>query len=213
MALKIHSSKSSVKIMLVKLALLKLALRVIISFGLIAAVGFTLLFFVFVSALSETDRAQLKNADGIVVLTGTSPVRITEGFELLKEKYGKRLLITGVYSGQSYENIASLSSDRAATECCLDLDYIATTTVSNAVETRKWAEVHDFSSLIIVTSIQHMPRAMVEFRRFMPSLHITPYAVRPENIKLDSWWRYPGTFKLLIGEYARYVLSLIGLSA
>ena len=190
-----------------------LFLRAMVSFGLVAAVGFTLLFFVFVNALDKTDPSELKSADGIVVLTGSTPIRIREGFDLLKNKQGKRLLITGVYSGQSYESISALSSDPTATQCCFDLDYVATTTVSNAIETQKWAEVHQYKSLIIVTSVHHMPRAMVEFRRFMPALHIIPHSVLPENVKVEAWWRYPGTIKLLIGEYTRYVLSLIGLSA
>ena len=48
-------------------------------------------------------------------------------------------------------------------------------------------------------------------RRAMPAIRLSAYPVVPENVRMDAWWRYPGTFALLLGEYVRYIWSLMGL--
>ena len=48
-------------------------------------------------------------------------------------------------------------------------------------------------------------------RRAMPAIRLSAYPVVPENVRMDAWWRYPGTFALLLGEYVRYIWSLTGL--
>jgi uncharacterized SAM-binding protein YcdF (DUF218 family) len=184
-----------------------------LSFAGIGLIGAAIIFLVFVAALPPGKPDRDVSADGIVVLTGTAVERLITGIQLLEERRGKRLLISGVYQGQGFDDIAKLGHDAALINCCLDLDYHAETTVENAQQTAQWARVHEFSSLLIVTSAHHMPRAMLEFRRAMPHLKLTAYPVVLQNVKLDKWWRYPGTFALLLGEYARYILSLIGLSA
>ena len=67
------------------------------------------------------------------------------------------------------------------------------------------------SSLIIVTSAHHVPRAFLEMRRAMHAIRLSAYPVVPENVRMEAWWRYPGTFSLLLGEYVRYIWSLTGL--
>ncbi len=188
-------------------------IRASLSFAIIGLFGAAIIFLIFVSALPPGETDPDISADGIVVLTGTAIERLTTGIGLLEKGRGKRLLISGVYQGQGFDDMAKLGHNRALIDCCLDLDYNAETTVENAVQTAQWARIHEFSSLLIVTSAHHVPRAMVEFRRAMPHVKLIAYPVVPQNVKLDSWWRYPGTFALLVGEYTRYILSLIGLSA
>ena len=48
-------------------------------------------------------------------------------------------------------------------------------------------------------------------RRAMPAIRLSAYPVVPENVRMDAWWRYSGTFALLLGEYVRYIWSLTGL--
>jgi uncharacterized SAM-binding protein YcdF (DUF218 family) len=192
---------------------LAMVLKAGLSFAIIGLIGAGIIFLVFVATLPPGETDSDISADGIVVLTGTAIERLTTGIHLLEEGRGKRLLISGVYQGQGYDDIAKLGHDRASIDCCLDLDYNAETTVENAIQAAQWARVHEFSSLLIVTSAHHVPRAMVELRRAMPHIRLIAYPVVPQNVQLENWWRYPGTFALLVGEYARYILSLIGLSA
>lgn len=174
--------------------------------------GLMILFFLYVSALPSNPQPVPTPADGIVVLTGTAPERIETGLELLNQGLGKRLLISGVYDAQDIEHFKAAFPENRFIQCCVDLDYAAGTTVENAIETGKWARVHDYKSLILVTSAHHVPRALLEFRRIMPTIELTPIGVRPDRLKFDEWWMYPGSFRLLVGEFGRYTLSMINLS-
>ena len=174
---------------------------------------FSLFFIIFAESLSD-DISDVPQADGIVVFTGTATARIEAGLALLSNAKGKRLLITGLYENQDFDTVLAMAPQNAKTEviqCCLDLDYKATNTVANTKETALWADVHDFRSLIVVTSSHHMPRAFLELRRTMPTARLSAYPVVPPQVKLDYWFAYPGTLSLLLGEYARYLWALTGL--
>ena len=151
-------------------------------------------------------------ADGIVVFTGTASARISVGLDMLARGKGERLLISGVYADQNFDTILAMAPPELENvACCLDLDYIAKDTRENAHETALWAKIHGYKSLIIVTSAHHVPRAFLEMRRAMPAIRLSAYPVVPENVRIDAWWRYSGTFALLLGEYVRYIWSLTGL--
>ena len=170
-------------------------------------------FIIFVETLSPA-RLDVPKADAIVVFTGTATRRIEVGLDLLQNEKGARLLITGLYERQSFDEIMALARPETSREkltCCLDLDYRAVDTLANASETAIWAEVHGFKSLIVVTSAQHMPRAFLELRRAMPTARLSAYSVVPPQVKLDYWFAYPGTMSLLLGEYTRYLWALTGL--
>ena len=172
-----------------------------------ALVVFAFFFGVFANNL-DTETGDVPAADGIVVFTGTASARISAGLDMLAQGKGQRLLISGVYADQNFDTILAMAPpglDNVA--CCLDLDYIAKDTRENAHETALWAEIHGYKSLIIVTSAHHVPRAYLEMRRAMPAIRLSAYPVVPENVRMDAWWRYSGTFALLLGEYVR--LSLI----
>lgn len=173
---------------------------------------FYLLFFIIFAQSLNSEAGDVPEADAIVVFTGTSPARIEAGLDLLADKKGERLLVSGLYENQSFDMIMQMAGDKAAgLQCCIDLDYRATNTVANTQETALWAEVHGFKSLIIVTSAHHMPRAFLELRRAMPTARLSAFPVVPPNVRLDYWFAFPGTMNLLLGEYSRYLWVLAGL--
>lgn len=178
--------------------------------------GLAALYFFFFILFVETldgPPEDVPAADAVVVFTGTAMTRLEVGLDLLQRNKGARLLITGLYEKQRFEEILALAPKpaQARLKCCLDLDYKAANTVANARETALWADVHDFKSLIVVTSAQHMPRAFLELRRAMPTARLSAYGVVPPQVKLDYWFAYPGTMALLLGEYTRYLWALTGL--
>ena len=59
----------------------------------------------------------------------------------------------------------------------------------------------------LVTANYHMPRSLQEFRAVMPNLTIVPHPVFPAHIRLNDWWRWPGTAILLAGEYNKLLLA------
>lgn len=179
----------------------------------IGAGGLTLFaaFFVLYANGLDTDPPPVAPADGLVVFTGMASERIRAGLTLLHAEKGKRLLVSGVYAPQNVETILALAPPNSNLRCCIDVDYEARNTVQNARETAKWARIFGFESLVIITSAHHMPRAFLEMRRAAPTVRLSAYPVVPANVHFSSWWRYPGTTLLLLGEYIRYLWALSGL--
>jgi uncharacterized SAM-binding protein YcdF (DUF218 family) len=164
---------------------------------------------------SEIARAQPKigslgevpSADAVVVLTGT-PDRLDVGFELLAASRAQRMFISGVYRGVDVQQILKAlrrSPDEA--ENAVVLGYGADDTIGNARETAVWMAKEGLTSLILVTSNFHMPRALMEFRAAMPGVTIVPHATAVASFKIDDWWRWPGTIRLIASEWSKYILA------
>jgi uncharacterized SAM-binding protein YcdF (DUF218 family) len=165
----------------------------------------------FVGFLSQLRGAEIKpagKADGIVVLTGGSS-RVSDAMELLAGGYGQRLLISGVHPTNDVLDISRALSDNQSPllNCCVDLDYSALNTRSNAVETRRWARERGFKSLVVVTSNYHMPRAIVEFSHAMPDIKLIPFAVVGDKWRDEPWWTSGAAVRLLLSEYVKYVAA------
>lgn len=188
-------------------------LRFIFDLLLLAIVVFVIGFFVFVHNIPRNAEAPAKAADGISVLTG-GPSRIDEAMKLLADGKAKRLLITGVNRTTSTEALKSLATQGDQLfACCVDIDKEAKNTIDNATETSQWAALNRYDSIIIVTSNYHMPRALAEHARVMPNVSLVPYAVVDKQLYLDRWWSYPGTTRLLLSEYVKYLPALARLGA
>ncbi len=165
-------------------------------------------FVIFADSVEREASAPSATADGIAVLTG-GVARIDQAMKLLEQGKAKRVLITGVYRGTTEKELRKLASagDEYFT-CCVDIDKEAYNTIGNAAETSEWVALHGYHSLIIVTSNYHMPRALAELGRVMPTVELIPYAVVDNNLQLDRWWAYPGTTRLLLSEYLKYLPAL-----
>jgi uncharacterized SAM-binding protein YcdF (DUF218 family) len=173
----------------------------------IVFVGAGIGFIGFLSQLRGTEAAPAGHADGIVVLTGGSS-RVSDAMELLAGGYGKRLLISGVHPTNGASDISrSLPDSQSLLGCCVDLDRSAVNTRSNAAETRRWAHERGFTSLIVVTSNYHMPRAIVELSHAMPDIRLIPFAVVGEKWRDEPWWTSGATVRLLLSEYVKYVAA------
>jgi len=149
-----------------------------------------------------------KQADGIVVLTGGGG-RLEGALALLAAGKGQRLLISGVYQKTTRQALrARLKAAGEMFDCCVDLGRAAHDTVGNAREAAAWARTHGYGSLRIVTANYHMPRALVEFRRVLPRAELVAHPLATPSVHLENWWRWPGTTRVLIGEYNKYLFSL-----
>lgn len=153
-------------------------------------------------------------ADAIVVLTGGSG-RLEHGLTRLAEGRGKILFISGVGENASFEELAAnlgIDVDRDMLEASgkrIVLGHRATDTISNAEETAQWVAQENIRSIRLVTSSYHMPRSLIEFHHLMPQLDILPDPVFSTNVKMQGWVAAPGSARLLLSEYHKYMFRLI----
>ena len=187
--------------------------RLIFDACLFALVLLIIGFIVFANSVDREHSVPQRSADGIAVLTGGMS-RIDEAMTLLAEGKAKRVLITGVNRTTTTEELKELASqgDQYFT-CCVDIDKEARNTIDNATETSEWVALHHYGSIIVVTSNYHMPRALAELARVMPGVTLIPYSVVDNNVHLERWWTYPGTTRLLLSEYLKYLPALTRLGA
>ncbi len=189
------------------------ALRLLFDALLFVFVVFIIGFLVFARGIDRSQSEPDVSADGIAVLTGGA-ARIDEAMKLLAQHKAKRLLITGVNRTTSTEELKRLSTqDDALFVCCVDIDKEARNTIDNATETSQWVARNRYDSIIVVTSNYHMPRALAELGRVMPTVTLVPYSVVDNNARIERWWAYPGTTRLLISEYVKFLPAVARLAA
>jgi len=170
-------------------------------------------FIVFANSMDRERREPAYAADGITVLTG-GVSRIEEAMRLLAQGKAKRVLITGVNRGTTRKQLKRLASQGDQYfACCVDIDKEARNTIDNATETAQWVALHRYGSVIVVTSNYHMPRALAELARALPDVTLIPYPVVDNSVHVERWWTYPGTTRLLLSEYLKYIPALGRLGA
>ena len=157
----------------------------------------------FVSLLPRPAAGPTMTAEGIVVLTGGRN-RIDAGLVLLNQGRGAKLFISGANQGASSPTIRSLRERSPKYDCCIEVGFEALDTVGNAAETAAWVGREGLASLLVVTANYHMPRGLIELRRAMPDVLLVPYPVFSESVRLDAWWRSPGTARVIAREATKY---------
>jgi uncharacterized SAM-binding protein YcdF (DUF218 family) len=184
--------------------------RLITALGLLAMLWLAgLIWFAQDTATMPQDMPPLATAptDAAVALTGGSE-RIGAGIALLQAGVVKKLFISGVHQDTGAADILNgmnVSTDLLV--CCINLGKTAIDTVGNAAETATWMERENFNSLRLVTAHYHLRRSLLLFHAAMPDVTIFPYAVAPDNVPLDHWWRRRGTANLLVTEYNKLLVA------
>lgn len=116
--------------------------------------------------------------DAVAVLTGGAG-RTPQGLHVLEQGLARRMLVSGVGPGvrpQEWQAANDVPADLL--RCCIDLGFDASNTRSNATEVAEWMARHGFTSVRLVTTSYHMPRARAEIRaRVGRDVAIVPDAV------------------------------------
>lgn len=172
---------------------------------LLLAVGFAW----YLSLIPQEPSSEGVRTDAIVVLTGGSD-RVATGVDLLRRGLADRLFISGVPPQVRLSELLDQAGYRGdAAACCIVLGRRAEDTLGNARETADWVRRRGLRSIRIVTAHYHMPRSLLIFQHALPEVTILPHPVFPAAVKADRWWRWPGTARLLLQEYAKLLAALL----
>ncbi len=183
--------------------------RLVLGVVLVAALAWGAGFIWFTESLPRTVDNPAGVTDAIVVLTGGTG-RLAAGLDLLAQGRAAKLFVSGVYRGIEVDEILRVFRQAPEElECCVQLGHSATDTRGNARETARWMALEGLTSLRLVTASYHMPRSLVEFRRAMPDVRLIAHPVFPAHVRIDTWWRWPGTASLLAGEYSKYLIATV----
>ena len=145
-------------------------------------------------------------ADGIVALTGGAE-RVETGLRLLAAGRAKLLLVSGVsHNAALAELLHRVGMEEGPIAARVTLGRVAMTTLGNAEETADWVQQHQLRSLIVVTAGFHMPRAMLELRRAMPTIVLYPMPVQPLGVE------NPRSLRMLAAEYVKLLAAWAGVS-
>lgn len=109
-----------------------------------------------------------EKTDAVVVLTG-GPGRIARGLEVVDRGWAKEMFVSGVDPDvRPREFSTEFGVRRATMDCCVTLGYLAVDTRSNAGEAAQWLKDREFTTVRLVTTDWHMPRASSEFAETLP---------------------------------------------
>ncbi len=183
--------------------------RFLLFLFILSAVVFLSGFLLFVRHIKNLSApVDVPRADGIVVWTGKGGNRLTAAGTLLEQDRGERLLVSGINTALSADDVIELLKINTETgRCCVDLDYEAKDTIGNARETRHWVKSLNYEHIILVTSDYHMPRASLEIRNLSGRIRITPYPV--SDSYSETWWKDETQRNRLFQEYGKLLLTYL----
>lgn len=166
---------------------------------------FFLYFFKYVINVNNSTKNSYENKsyDAAIVLTGDK-YRINKGLELINKNIVDNLLISGVNKNINKNLIQQKFTDsKAIFDCCIEIEHISRNTFENARESYSWMKNKNFNSLIIITSNYHLPRAQLEFSRF----------IKKENILFISSDAFleNSSIKKLFVEYIKFIRTNLSL--
>ena len=147
-----------------------------------------------------------EHTDAIVVLTGGRN-RIAEAVRLLNAGMADHLFISGVEKRTKIGDIARKLDVSIDSPEKIELGYEAKNTIGNAKEIKKWLEKNNIDSVRLITSNYHTPRSMAELENYHLPLKIIAAPVYSDKVAAH-WWQSWGTFKLIFGEYNKYLVVI-----
>lgn len=160
----------------------------------------------FIDSIPASPQSPTQKTEAIVVLTGGS-LRFETGLKLLEKGLAEKLFVSGVHKGVDVQELLRISRQTPGQlDCCVFLGYEADNTQGNALETAQWMAKHNIKTIRLITGGYHMPRSLSELKYVLPKTEIILHPVFPDHVKLDEWYKWPGTTALIVGEYNKTLL-------
>jgi len=174
--------------------------KIIVTAAVLSAAAWIVGLIIFAATLPELDRSKPgATADGIIVLTGGKG-RLQAGLQLLADKKGARLLVSGVHPSVVNKDLRLLTNaPQELFDCCVDLDRASINTIDNANKSANWATGNDYKSVYLVTADYHMPRSLLLLQDALPDCEIIPHPVAAD-ISLQA----------IAVEYTKFIVTVAG---
>ncbi len=178
----------------------KLLTKLIVNTAILSIAAWAIGLAIFASSLPKLDSSkQGATADGIIVLTGGKG-RLQAGLQLLAEKKGARLLVSGVHPSVANKDLLQVTkAPEYLFDCCVDLDRASVDTIDNAEKSANWARTHGYKSIYLVTADYHMRRSLLLLQDALPDCKIIPYPVAAD-ISLQA----------VAIEYTKFIVTFAG---
>ncbi len=159
----------------------------IILAGLILIIGYAMHLFVNFVRDTENFGQTITKADAIVVLTGGKG-RAREGLNLLRKGSAGILIISGVNKDAGLDSIF-LNQISGPERNSIILEKNSRSTFENALEVRKLMAERGLKSMVLITSVYHMKRALYIFKQVMPAdISIGTYSVKSPIFDEKRLW-------------------------
>jgi uncharacterized SAM-binding protein YcdF (DUF218 family) len=167
--------------------------------------------FIFITQIPDDYSIPMEDTDAVVVLTGGA-LRLEEGLAIFSVFNNKKLLISGTGNGVTAKALLDIANsqhllDKVGAEVVLG--NLATSTITNAYETKVFMDLNGFSSLRLVTSNYHMPRSKLIFEYVMPEKKIIYHSVYSINFRKAGNYISFRSFMMVAGEYNKYLMTLV----
>lgn len=145
-------------------------------------------------------------AEAIVVMTGGEG-RVETGFQLLAKGRAKYLLISGVHTRVTAEELLHMNGFDQNLAERITLGRAAQNTLGNADETLEWVVRHKVQSLIVVTANYHMPRTLLHLGAQLPDVALYPYPVVPRLFQTGDWYKHWTPWRQILADYCKLILT------
>ncbi|MCE2993887.1 MAG: YdcF family protein [Candidatus Jidaibacter sp.] len=168
-------------------------------------------FFIFHSKIPDSYEYSNQKTDAVIVLTGAKG-RIDEGIKAFFKYDAKKLLISGAGGGITKDLImrkmSKINPTYQYSDKVIVLGNIATSTFTNALETRIFLDLNHLDSYRLVTSSYHYPRTKYIFEHVVPDKTLVMHPLfTPAFRKTESFTRF-ASLKLTVTEYNKMIFAM-----
>ncbi len=171
--------------------------KIILSIAAILLLWFGCFFYyLYYTRSYQIDKSAV--TDAIIVFTGGAN-RIDTGIGLLKAGYAPLLFISGIGSPTQLKNFLT---EHGVKQEQVIYGLTARDTKGNALEIAEFINKSHISSIRLVTSSYHMPRALTETQRLLATAY--PVVIIPHPV-FSEYYNY----KLCFKEYNKYLIIKI----
>ncbi len=159
---------------------------------------------------AQLDTITHKDVDAYIILTG-GKYRIEEGIKLFAASDSKLLLISGMESDAAIENIKSkIKQDKIdLRDKTIIYGKIADSTISNALESDLFINLHKVKSCVVITSNYHIPRVKYVFSELVHGAECCYHPIFSNKFIKSGDFTTIQSFMLIIKEYNKFLGSVI----